>query len=81
MSKYYWKFPTFNSRTSVPPSLIPTTFISSVLWESETATDKEVNLKEVEYIRYYKSNDSCIGYNQSQKMWFKNKITKFIKKM
>lgn len=35
-----------------------------ILWESETATDKEVSLKEVEYIRYYKSNNPSIGYNQ-----------------
>lgn len=35
-----------------------------ILWESETATDKEVNRKEVEYIRAYNSNNSNIGYNQ-----------------
>ncbi|NLT21023.1 MAG: GIY-YIG nuclease family protein, partial [Syntrophomonadaceae bacterium] len=33
-------------------------------WESETATDKEVSLKEVEYIRHYQSNNPSIGYNQ-----------------
>lgn len=38
------------------------TIRKEILWESETATDKEVNLKEVEYIRYHKSNDPCIGY-------------------
>ncbi len=35
-----------------------------ILWESETATDKEVSLKEVEYIRHYQSNNPSIGYNQ-----------------
>lgn len=40
------------------------TIRKEILWDSETATDKEVNLKEVEYIRYHKSNDPCIGYNQ-----------------
>jgi len=30
------------------------TIRKEILWESETATDKEVNLKEVEYIRYHK---------------------------
>lgn len=40
------------------------TIRKEILWESETATDQEVNLKEVEYIRYYKSNDSSIGYNR-----------------
>ena len=34
-----------------------------ILWESESATDKEVNRKEIEYIRYYNSNDPKIGYN------------------
>ena len=40
------------------------TIRKEILWESETATDQEVNLKEVECIRNYKSNDPCIGYNQ-----------------
>ena len=35
-----------------------------ILWESESATDSEVNLKEVEFIKLYKSNDPSIGYNQ-----------------
>jgi hypothetical protein len=35
-----------------------------ILWESETATDKEVNLKEVEYIKHYNSNNPSVGYNQ-----------------
>lgn len=35
-----------------------------ILWESNSVTDKEVNLKEVEYIKKYRSNDPRIGYNQ-----------------
>jgi len=35
-----------------------------IIWESETATDSEVNKKEVELIHELKSNISEIGYNQ-----------------
>jgi hypothetical protein len=35
-----------------------------ILWESETATDQEVNSKEVEYIRSFRSNNPAIGYNR-----------------
>lgn len=35
-----------------------------ILWESETASDREIGLKEVEYINSFKSNDPAIGYNQ-----------------
>ena len=42
-----------------------------ILWESETATDKEVNLKEVELIKELEANDPNIGYNQ----WPKFKST------
>jgi hypothetical protein len=42
-----------------------------ILWESETASDNEVNMKEVEYINAFKSNDPAIGYNQ----WPKYKIS------
>ena len=47
------------------------TIRKEILWESETATDKEVNSREVEYIRHYESNNPCIGYNQ----WPKFKST------
>lgn len=40
------------------------TIRKEILWESETATDNEVNSKEIEYIRYYNANDPGIGYNQ-----------------
>ena len=39
-----------------------------ILWESETATDKELNQKEVEYINQYRSNDPTVGYNQRPKL-------------
>ncbi len=35
-----------------------------ILWESNIATDKEVNKKEIEFILQYKSNDPKIGYNK-----------------
>ncbi|MBB6448373.1 hypothetical protein HNR44_000322 [Geomicrobium halophilum] len=47
------------------------TIKKKILWESGNATDKEVNQKEIKYIRYYKSNDPSIGYNQWPK--FKQK--------
>src|SRR5688572_13778365 len=38
-----------------------------ILWESETASHSEVCLKEVEFIRLFKSNDPRIGYNRTPK--------------
>jgi hypothetical protein len=35
-----------------------------ILWESETASDSEVNQKEVEFIVALRSNDPSIGYNR-----------------
>ena len=35
-----------------------------ILWESETATDKEASEKEVEFIRKFNSNNPQIGYNR-----------------
>lgn len=37
------------------------TIRKEIIWELETATDKEVNRKEVEYIRHYQSNAPNIG--------------------
>lgn len=48
------------------------TIRKEIIWESELATDKEVNAKEVEYIRFYNSNNPEIGYNQWPR--FKNEI-------
>ncbi len=38
------------------------TIRKEILWNSETATDKVVNKKEVEFILLYNSNDPKIGY-------------------
>jgi len=35
-----------------------------ILWESETASDQEVSLQEVKFIRLLRSNDPTIGYNR-----------------
>jgi len=35
-----------------------------ILWGSETASDSEVNRKEVEYIILLQANNPAIGYNQ-----------------
>ncbi len=35
-----------------------------ILWESETATDAEVNEFEVRFIHQFSSNDPAIGYNR-----------------
>lgn len=40
------------------------TIRKEILWESDSATDKEVSKKEVEYISTYQSNNPLIGYNQ-----------------
>lgn len=46
------------------------TIRKEILWESDCATDQEVNKREVELIREYRSNDPTIGYNQ----WPKYKV-------
>jgi len=38
-----------------------------ILWESETATNREVDAKEIELICEHRSNDPDIGYNQRPK--------------
>ena len=40
------------------------TIRKQILWETETATDPEVNQKEIEFFRNLKSNDPDVGYNQ-----------------
>lgn len=40
------------------------TIRKQILWESETASNSEVSLKETEFIRMYSSNDPEIGYNR-----------------
>ena len=41
------------------------TITREILWASETASRTEVNQKEIEFIRRYKSNDPSVGYNQT----------------
>lgn len=43
------------------------TIRKQILWESETATDNEVNQKEVEFIIKLSSNNPAIGYNRLPK--------------
>ncbi|MBI3174659.1 MAG: GIY-YIG nuclease family protein [Chloroflexi bacterium] len=40
------------------------TIRKQILWESEMATDREVNQKEVELIRMFSSNNPTVGYNR-----------------
>lgn len=47
-----------------PEQLRDFTIRREYLWESDTATDREVNEKEVELIRFHRSNDPEIGYNR-----------------
>jgi hypothetical protein len=42
-----------------------------IIWHSETASTKEVNQKEVEFIREYGSNNPEIGYNQRLDIFIK----------
>jgi hypothetical protein len=35
-----------------------------VLWQSEVASDAEVNAKEIDYIISLRSNDPAVGYNR-----------------
>ncbi len=43
------------------------TIRKEILWESDLATDKEVNRKEIEFIKLHKSNNPAIGYNRNPK--------------
>jgi len=38
-----------------------------ILWESDTATDAQVDAKEIEFIMELRSNDPTLGYNQTLK--------------
>lgn len=51
-------------RDFTPEKMRDFTIRKQILWDSETATDKEVNLKEVEFIKELQSNNPGIGYNQ-----------------
>jgi len=39
-----------------------------ILWQSEVATDAEVDAKEIEFILTLKSNDPAVGYNRSLRL-------------
>lgn len=47
-----------------PEELRDFTIRKEILWESDTASDQEVNAKEVELIRAFRSNDPEVGYNR-----------------
>ncbi len=47
-----------------PEEISNFTIRKEILWASESATDHEVNLKEVEFIKMFSSNNPIIGYNQ-----------------
>ena len=40
------------------------TIRNQIMWESETASEKELSEKEVEFINRFQSNNPTIGYNQ-----------------
>jgi hypothetical protein len=53
------------------------TLRKQILWESQDATDEEVDAKEIEFIMALRSNDSAVGYNRSvlPQSRFKRKLT------
>jgi hypothetical protein len=40
------------------------TIRKQILWESETATESELSVKEIEMIKAHRSNDPAVGYNR-----------------
>ena len=44
------------------------TIRKEILWESDTASDEEVNRKEVEFITRLRANDPSVGYNRWPKL-------------
>jgi hypothetical protein len=44
------------------------TIRKEILWGSETATQQEVNQKEIEFILKFESNDPSKGYNKRPKI-------------
>jgi hypothetical protein len=50
------------------------TIRKEILWESESASDSEVRLMEVEFIRKLRSNDPTVGYNQ-RPQWKQSSLT------
>ena len=50
------------------------TIRKEILWQSETALDAEVRIKEVELIRALQSNNPSIGYNRWPKVTNQNSV-------
>ncbi len=50
------------------------TIRKEILWESEVASDSEVNVKELEFINSLKANDPVVGYNQWPKFRASNQL-------
>ncbi len=46
------------------------TVIREILWSSEMASDREVAMREIGFIRSLRSNNPEIGYNRSPKLPF-----------
>jgi hypothetical protein len=44
------------------------TIRKEILWESNSASDQEVNAKETEFILSLRSNDPAVGYNRKPKL-------------
>jgi hypothetical protein len=40
------------------------TVCKEILWESVTASESDLNRKEIEFIRLHRSNDPAVGYNR-----------------
>ena len=45
------------------------TIRKKILWESHTCTEAELSVKEVEFIREFRSNDPDVGYNRWPKFY------------
>jgi len=52
------------------------TITRDILWESETASRTEINQKEIEFIRRYRSNDPSVGYNQTPPLRDNDRVSK-----
>ncbi len=55
-----------------PEQMRDFTIRKQIIWESDTASDREVNMKEVEFIKAYSSNNPSIGYNKWPKFTGEN---------
>jgi hypothetical protein len=60
-------------RDFTPEQMRDFTIRKEILWQSQTATDHEVNQKEVEFIKAFSSSNPAIGYNRLPKYIPENK--------